>query len=84
MTFLHWEIEKEYLQYLFGEGKWKSSSSLPFMKIDQSLAFNLNKPDDRKDAAEAIAAMVLFIEQRGEEEEEGEKRGEENEDGDEF
>jgi len=74
MTFLCWEVTKEYLTYLYprtiepdsdsDSNDRQQKSSLPFMEIHQSNVFDLSTPDGRRDAARAITALVLFMEEK--------------------
>ena len=58
LTFLHWVVTDDYLDYLASD---KPGSRLPFLRVYSSSVFDLEKIDERKEAAYGILALAYFL-----------------------
>jgi hypothetical protein len=58
LTFMHWAIEDDYINYLQSD---KPARALPFLELCISAAFNLEKIDERLEAVLGVMALVSFF-----------------------
>lgn len=60
VTFIHWTIEDEYIDYLRSN---EPPQTLPFLELYPSKAYNLGKVDDRLEAVYGIMALAAFLDE---------------------
>jgi hypothetical protein len=60
MTFIHWAIEDDYINYLRSN---KPARRLPFLKLCSSSTFDLEKVAERLEAVYGIMSLTCFLDE---------------------